>query len=357
MFSAPPPVPALRGRTGLYSAAGCFFLLGGALNTAAAIIFQNSLPPPPNGGRTSTTWTVAFTCAGLGALVGLVLLVARNRLAERFAIALPFLAVVLIAVPMLWSRIVTPTGAILLLWPVLYASALLTEPITWATTLACVIVLLAGSFVDPHLGLLAYSPMIASLVLTGYVVVTLQRRVHILVAELGRQANTDPLTGLPNRRTLLDTLRREAAEHQRRGARLCVLMIDVDRFKRLNDSAGHDAGDEALRLLAATLQRQTRKGDLTARFGGEEFTAILVDCGLDDAARRADELRGRIDSDSQRWPHGLTVSIGVAELAPDSPDGLSALITKADNALYDAKRRGRNRVEVHTPGQSPQRAR
>ena len=353
MFPVLPSIPALRGRAGPYSAAGCFFLLGGALNAAAAIIFQDSLPPPPPGQGPSSIWTVAFTCAGVGALVGIVLLIGRNRLTERYANYLPFLAVVLLAVPMLWSRIVTPTGAILMLWPVLYASSLLTEPITWATTFAGVIVLFAGSFVDPHLGLLAYSPMIATLVLTGYVIITLQRRVHVLLAELGRQASTDPLTGLANRRTLIDTLRREVAEHQRREALLCVLMIDVDRFKRLNDSAGHDAGDEALRRLARTLQRQTRAGDLTARFGGEEFTAIMVDCALDDAARRADELRARIESDSREWPHVLTVSIGVAELAPGTPDEISALITNADNALYKAKRRGRNRVEQHVPGESP----
>lgn len=350
MLEAPPPpipVPTAARRT-LYAAAGCFFLVGAALSTASAIFFRRGLPPLDRG--PSTVWTVAFGCAGLAGVIGVVLLVWRNRLAERYAVALPFLAVFLTALPMLWSRVMTPTGAVLMLWPVLYASCLLTEAVTWATTLACVLALIGSSFVDPHLGLTGYSPMAATLVLTGLVIVTLQRRVRGLVAELGLQASTDPLTGLANRRTLLEQLRREAAEHGRRGAPLCLLMIDIDRFKRLNDTAGHDAGDEALRRLAKLLKRATREGDLTARHGGEEFTAIMVDCALTDAAVRADDLCARIAAESTGWPHRITASIGVAELAPDSTLGVSGLLTNADHALYAAKRNGRDRIEVYTPG-------
>jgi diguanylate cyclase (GGDEF)-like protein len=342
-----PPVPPSPGRATLYRAGGAFFLVGSALSTASVLVFRAGLPPGDRG--PGTGWTVAFSCASLAGLVGGVLLIAQNRLAERYATALPFLAVFLIALPMLWSRVMTPTGAVLMLWPVLYSSCLLTEPITWATTLACVIALVAATFVDPHLGVSDYSPMAATIVLTGAVLVTLQRRVRALVAELGRQANTDPLTGLANRRTLLDTLRRERAEHSRRGATLCLLIIDIDRFKRLNDSAGHEAGDEALRRLAGLLERDAREGDLSARHGGEEFSVVLVDCDLPDAALRAERLRARIDADSRGWPHAITVSIGVAPLAPHSPIGASGLISNADDALYAAKRNGRNRVEVHRP--------
>lgn len=345
----PPPIPVPKtARQRLYSAAGGFFLGGAALSTASAIIFRRGLPPQDQG--PGTLWTVAFCCAGAAGVIGLVLLVWRNRLAERYAAALPFLAVFLTALPMLWNRAMTPTGAILMLWPVLYASCLLTEAITWATTLACVLALIGSSVVDPHLGLTDYSPMAATLALTGLVIVTLQRRMRGLVAELGRQAGSDPLTGLANRRTLLDELEREAAEHGRRGSPLCLLMIDIDRFKRLNDTAGHDAGDEALRRLATLLRRTTRTGDLTARHGGEEFTALMVDCALADAAVRADELRARIASESSGWPHRITTSIGVAELAPGSGLGVSGLLTNADHALYAAKRNGRDRVEVYTTG-------
>ncbi|WP_051452055.1 GGDEF domain-containing protein [Actinospica robiniae] len=349
MLEAPPPIPVPQAaRRTLYTASGGFFLVGAALSTASAVAFRQGLPPRDRG--PGTVWTVAFTCAGVAGVIGLVLLIWRNRLAERYAVALPFLAVFLTALPMLWSRVMTPTGAVLMLWPVLYSSCLLTEPVTWATTLACVIALIGASFVDPHLGLTDYSPMAATLVLTGLVVVTLQRRVRGLVAELGRQASTDPLTGLANRRTLLDALRRQAAEHGRRGAALCLLMIDIDRFKRLNDTAGHDAGDEALRRLARLLERETREGDVTARHGGEEFTALMVDCELADAAVRADQLRGRIATDSAGWPHRITVSVGVAELAPGSKLGVSGLLTNADHALYAAKRNGRDRIALYTPG-------
>jgi len=345
----PPPLPAVRvTRQALYPAAGSFLLIGAALSEASAVVYRRGLPAPQRG--PATVWTVALCCAGVAGVIGVMLLIARNRLAERFASALPFVAVFLIAVPMLWSRVMTPTGSVLMLWPVLYASCLLSEPITWATTFAGVIALVAATFVDPQLGLTDYSPMAATLLLTGVVVVTLRRRVHALVVELRRQAGTDPLTDLANRRTLLDTLRREAAEHARRHAPLCLLLIDIDRFKRLNDSAGHDAGDEALVRLARLLERETRAGDLTARQGGEEFTVVMVDCVLPDAAARADELRGRIAAESAAWPHGLTVSIGVAHLTPGSGLSVSGLLTNADHALYAAKRGGRDRVEVYTPG-------
>lgn len=347
---APPPLvqTAAPTRELLYGAAGWFFLVGAALSAGSAVVFRRGLAPLDRG--PNTVWTVAFCCAGAAGVAGLVLLIGRHRLAERYAVAVPFLAVVLIGLPMLWSRVMTPTGAVLMLWPVLYSNCLLTEAITWATTFACVLVLVGSSFVDPQLGLTDYSPMAATLLLTGLVIITLQRRVSALLAELGRQASTDPLTGLANRRTLLETLRREVAEHGRRQATLSLLMIDIDRFKRLNDTAGHSAGDEALRRVARLLQRETRAGDLTARHGGEEFTVVMVDCVLADAAVRADSLRARIESDSRRWPHAITVSIGVAQLLPDSGLGVAGLITTADDALYAAKRNGRNRVEAYTPG-------
>jgi diguanylate cyclase (GGDEF)-like protein len=341
----PPAARTATSRSAIYSTAGGFFLLGAALSAAISVIYRSRLPPAERG--ESTLWNTAFACAAAAGALGFVLLIVRHRLAERYATALPFLAIGLIALPILWSRTMTPSGAILMIWPVLFASCLLTEPITWATTGSSVLVLIAASALDPHRSVTRYCPMAATLILTGYVVVTLQRRVRDLVTELARQASTDPLTGLANRRTLLDTLTRETARQRRRAGALSLLMIDIDRFKRLNDSAGHDAGDEALRRLAALLRRETRAGDLTARFGGEEFTALLIDCPRAEAAVRAEELRARIEQDSRTWPRAITVSVGVAELSHDPPQGVSALITNADDALYVAKRSGRNRIAVH----------
>jgi diguanylate cyclase (GGDEF)-like protein len=232
---------------------------------------------------------------------------------------------------------------------VLYASALLTRTIAGATTASSIVALAAGSAIDPHRTLVGYGPTAATLALTGYVVFALQRRTRELVARLEHLAGTDALTGLPNRRILLDTLERETAGHRRRHAALSLLMIDIDRFKRINDAAGHDAGDQALRRLGDLLRRQVRRGDLAARFGGEEFTLVMADCALPDAAARAEGLRALIAADAAGWPHPLTVSIGVAELPHDTPavDAGSALIRHADEALYEAKQSGRNRVRTY----------
>lgn len=197
--------------------------------------------------------------------------------------------------------------------------------------------------------IVAYTPIAATQALTLWVVVTLQRRAHRLLTELSHLAGTDPLTGLANRRTLFDTLGRETAAHLRRGSTLSLLMIDADQFKQLNDTAGHDAGDEALRRLAAVLSRASRRGDLAARFGGEEFTVIMTDCSLRDAVARADKLRAQIAAESADWRHALTVSIGVAELPRDmtESDAGTQLVHQADAALYAAKHEGRNRVEAY----------
>jgi diguanylate cyclase (GGDEF)-like protein len=331
----------------LFGIGGCFFLLGGLVNGVAAPFYRAGLPAGQRG--PDSTWIVAYTSAALSASLGIALLAARDRLPARAAVFLPFAAITLITVPMLVARTTTITGAILLLWPVLYAGCLLSETVTWAVITMSLFALVAASVADPRLTVTSYAPLAATQALTVWVMVTLQHRVHRLVSELSRQASTDPLTGLANRRTLLDTLDREMAAHLRRGSALSLLMIDADQFKQLNDTAGHDAGDEALRRLAAVLSRASRRGDLAARFGGEEFTVIMTDCSLPDAVARADQLRAQIAAESAGWRHTLTVSIGVAELPRDmtEPDAGAQLVRQADAALYAAKHDGRNRVEAY----------
>ena len=328
----------------LFSTAGSFYLVGAALSLAADLSYRAERPPGEP--RPEFAWILEYVCVAIGASVGIVLLVARSRLPVRFATVLPFLAIVLTAVPMLEGRRLAPTGAILLLWPAMYAGSLLTETVAWITTAVSLTALLVASVADPDRTLINYGPAAATLVLTFYVVAGLQRRRRRLVSQLARQAGTDALTGLANRRTFLQTLAREVAEHRRRGSVLCLLIIDADRFKLVNDTAGHDVGDEVLRRLAERLLRETRRGDLTARFGGEEFMVLMTNCPLANAAARADELRAAIAAESTGWPHPLTVSIGVAELSTDLPesDAGSWLLRHADEALYAAKQAGRDRV-------------
>jgi diguanylate cyclase (GGDEF)-like protein len=331
----------------LFGIGGWLLLLAGLVTGVSARLYRGGLLA---GGRVpDSAWIVAYTCAALGASLGIALLVARGRLPARAAVFLPFAAITLITVPMVAAQTMTITNTVLLLWPILYAGCLLSEAVTWATITASMLALVAASVVDPRLTVTSFAPIAATQAMTVWVMITLQRRVHRLVRELSRQASTDPLTGLANRRTLLDSLEREMASHLRRGSALSLMMIDVDRFKQLNDTAGHAAGDEVLRRLAAVLSRASRRGDLAARFGGEEFTVIMTDCSLPDAVARADGLRAQIAAESACWRHALTVSIGVAEFpcgVPESDAG-ALLVRQADAALYTAKHDGRNRVEAY----------
>ena len=337
------PAPAIV----LFGIGGSLFVVGGLVAGVSAAFYRAGLPAGQRG--PDSAWIVAYVCAALGAGLGIALLAARDRLPARAAVFLPFAAITLITVPMLVAQTTTTTDAILLLWPILYAGCLLSEAVTWATITASLLALVAASVVDPRLTVTSYAPVAATQALTVWVMITLQRRVHRVIGELSRQARTDPLTGLANRRALLDTLDREMAAHLRRGSALSLMMIDADQFKQLNDTAGHEAGDEVLRQLAAVLSRGSRRGDLVARFGGEEFMMIMTDCALPDAVARADQLRAQIAAESAAWHHALTVSIGVAELPRDVPesDAGARLVGQADAALYAAKQDGRNRVEAY----------
>jgi diguanylate cyclase (GGDEF)-like protein len=156
----------------------------------------------------------------------------------------------------------------------------------------------------------------------------------------------DALTGLHNRRAFNDSLERAVAREDRQGGRFALLLLDIDRFKRLNDTYGHPAGDAALRHTAQLLTHHLRKSDLASRFGGEEFAVLLASTDRAGAEHLAEKVRGEIERgrlvfDGARL--GVTVSVGVA-VWPDDGREPSALVTAADRALYAAKESGRNRV-------------
>ena len=164
---------------------------------------------------------------------------------------------------------------------------------------------------------------------------------------LHTQAVTDPLTRLVNRRYLAEFLPRELIRTQRAGNSLAVLMIDLDHFKRVNDTFGHDAGDVVLTHVAKLLMAHIRGSDIASRYGGEEFVLVLPDTTLEGAHRRAEEIRAAVQGLHLRHQSKMldpaTVSIGLA-LYPDHAAGPDALIRIADEALYEAKAAGRNRV-------------
>lgn len=158
------------------------------------------------------------------------------------------------------------------------------------------------------------------------------------------QAITDPLTGLFNRRFLQDYLPRELDRAVRRRAPVAVLMIDLDHFKQVNDSAGHAAGDAVLAQIGTLIKRHVRSSDIACRYGGEEFILVLPEATLASARRRAEQIRGSIER-SRHELRGITASIGVA-LFPDHAVDHDTLTRAADEAMYESKARGRNCVSI-----------
>lgn len=164
--------------------------------------------------------------------------------------------------------------------------------------------------------------------------------------ELARQAMTDPLTNLGNRRLFLQALEAEISRMNRTGEKFSLLMLDLDHFKKVNDSFGHQAGDAVLLALADILRGGLRKSDTLCRLGGEEFAVIMPGANLVDAARVAQRIRGKVAGVSiPSWPAlSVTISIGIRCVKHSCP--AETMIAQADQALYRAKCLGRNRVEV-----------
>ncbi len=165
--------------------------------------------------------------------------------------------------------------------------------------------------------------------------------------DLAEQAIRDPMTGLYNRRFLREFLARELLRAKRGGIGLAVIMMDLDHFKRVNDSFGHDAGDLVLTEVAAMLRRSIRGSDMVCRFGGEEFVLVLTDSTSTSALRRCEEIRAAISrlAPSYRGKSlgSPTASFGVA-LYPDHAADADGLINASDAALYEAKYAGRDRI-------------
>jgi two-component system cell cycle response regulator len=162
-----------------------------------------------------------------------------------------------------------------------------------------------------------------------------------LLEQVQRLAATDGLTKIANRRTFEQTLEREVARATRSAEHVSLVMVDIDHFKSLNDTHGHQAGDEVLRNVAAALAMECRDFDTAARYGGEEFAVVLPGCGPEEAAKIADRLRKAVSAAPSIVE--ITASAGVATFPSHAGDA-DTLVRAADDALYTSKRNGRNRT-------------
>jgi diguanylate cyclase (GGDEF)-like protein len=266
---------------------------------------------------------------------------------------MPFVMILVIAAMDLATNDASAAGQVFLCYPILYAASQLRAPAAAvATGLAiaadAVVVLSLKPFASAVTDLAYVS---AVLIAMTALLVRAGERNEALVAELRQQAAVDSLTGLVTRRVLDDALHR-ALTAREPGHGTALVMLDVDRFKAVNDAHGHPVGDAALVHIASVLAAHTRSDTVICRIGGDEIAFLMPGCSLSTALRRAEELVHRVRENPLPLTEGhilaLSVSAGVAH-APEDATTITELYAKADAALYNAKNAGRDRVGVPGP--------
>jgi diguanylate cyclase (GGDEF)-like protein len=330
-----------------------FFVLT-AVGTGATLAFTVLAPDQvfPGGVHTgvSTTATV-LVCLGMFAL-GTALWMARRPLRWAWAVY-PLLTVLVITALDLLTRDPSVAAQVFFMLPVLYAGAQLRRLGAIAVCIAAVVGdALVNALLLPGGTALSNACFVgAALAATAAILVHSAERTERLIAQLEHQATIDPLTGLYTRRVLDGTIDRAGS-----GGETALLLLDLDRFKRVNDVHGHPAGDAVLRELAALLNNSSRRTDVVGRVGGDEIAVLLPGCSLAAAQRIAGEIVTLVREHvfdvtscsiarSANTPKKLrlTVSIGVAHL-PSQAATMFDLYAVADASLYDAKENGRDRV-------------
>jgi diguanylate cyclase (GGDEF)-like protein len=190
-------------------------------------------------------------------------------------------------------------------------------------------------------------------------IVQLQMELHRKKQEADELASTDYLTQLRNRRAMWQNLQMDAERMHREQRPLSALVIDIDFFKKINDTHGHRVGDRVLQTVAGCLTNSLRAGDYVGRWGGEEFLAVLPGADIIQSAEVAERCRHHLESLRLKADNGevirLSASIGVAAVDGANREDCDALLDQADQALYWAKDAGRNRVKIYVPGVGPRR--
>jgi diguanylate cyclase (GGDEF)-like protein len=311
--------------------AGATMFVSAAVLTIVALVLPHRPGPDPIADL--ITSAVALACAG-----GLIAV--RNHLRTWFFHVLIQIGNVLIAAGMYAGGPTESTEqyALLYLWGALYASYFFSRR-------AAVIHTLLGSLTygvilllkEPNLFWMSrWFVMMGSFLIAALIV-------NWLVQQIRTLARNDSLTGLYNRRIFEEELGRALWRAERDRRPVCVVLVDLDYFKRINDTLGHSTGDRLLKEASAAWSGQIRQNDVLARYGGDEFAALLPDCSLDDA----ETIAGRLGA---AMPSQATCSIGFAMW--DGRESEDALLTRVDEALYRAKRKGRNRFSTAVPAVS-----
>ncbi|HET9167986.1 MAG TPA: GGDEF domain-containing protein [Actinospica sp.] len=320
--------------------------IGGRLMIAAAVLVSgvtllSDLRHEP---FEPTTRLLNYALSGIALGLGAVLLRAPNWAPDWLIKVLPSVAAVMVCIPTAVDQSPSPLGPLLLTWPVAFTAAVLSARVAWitlgVTSVAFAVLASVSRGVD---GLVLWVEVCAALTVICVMVTRLQAQSNRLRAALANLARTDPLTELLNRRGFDEALAREHSRHARGGPPMGLLLIDIDHFKQVNDSWGHQAGDDALRRLGALLTDSFRTMDVVGRIGGEEFGVLIPDCGPGQAGARAQELCDTVRVRAREWPHPITVSVGVAT-GPDPRATPEDLFARADAGLYAAKATGRDRV-------------
>jgi two-component system, cell cycle response regulator len=201
-----------------------------------------------------------------------------------------------------------------------------------------------------------YAPELIERVRSGFRILDLQRRLRAAEAQMREQASRDELTGLWSRRAILKLFDAERERIRREGGSLGVAVVDVDHFKRINDTYGHGGGDDVLRQVGLAMAGALRSYDHLGRYGGEEFLALLPGCGISEAAAVAERVRAAVAAHPVTLPSGevihVSVSVGVAAPANQGEKSVARVIASADRALYRAKDRGRNCIVLAQEGSS-----
>jgi diguanylate cyclase (GGDEF)-like protein len=303
-------------------------------------------------GATRTTYTVAMAAC----LVAAAALAVRQRAGRWQTLGLVALTEVVYVIVVLSMSVPAQATPLMLLFPSFVAAWFLGPWMLGATMLATVVActIALGHTYDGALSIAVLVVMSAGALNTAaFGVYVLRRRVQRLLEATQALSRQDPLTGLANRRFLVEQAPRVWRQARREGSRVAAMVLDLDHFKQLNDAHGHAAGDAVLRTVASSLAATVRPTDVLARTGGEEMIVLGLVSDPAEAHRLAERLRAAVRTSRTDDGHSVTASIGIALTRPvdgeDAADAMWRLVDRADGAMYEAKQAGRDRVAAVAP--------